>query len=52
MKNQPIFVRILTPERVNRLLSEITLRSVRITLEIKDVGYYGIDDIIYYIVDD
>jgi hypothetical protein len=52
MKNQPVFVWILTPERDDRLLSEISLRSVRIIIEIKDVGYYGSDDIIYYIVDD
>jgi hypothetical protein len=52
MKNQLVFVRILTTERFNRLLSEIALRSVRIIIEIKDVGYYCIDDIIYYIVDD
>ena len=51
MKNQPIFVRILIPERDDRLLSEIALRSVRIVLEIEDVGYYVFDDIIYYIDD-
>ena len=51
MKNQPVFVRILIPERDDRLLSEIALCSVRIVLEIEDVGYYVFDDIIYYIDD-
>ena len=51
MKNQPIFARILEPERVDCLDSEITLRSVSIVIERNDVGYYVFDDIIYYIDD-
>ena len=34
-----VFVWILIPERDDRLLSEITFRSVRIVLEFNDVGY-------------
>jgi hypothetical protein len=52
MKNQPVLVRILIPELGDHLLSEIALLSVRITIEIKDVGYEFCDDISYYIVDD
>ena len=51
MKNQPIFARILEPERVDCLDSEITLGSVSIVIERNDVGYYVFDDIIYYIDD-
>ena len=51
MKNQPVFVRILIPQRVDRLLSEITFRSMRIALEFNDVGYYVLDNNIHYIDD-
>ena len=52
MINQPVFLRILIPERDDHLLSEITLHSLRIVLEFKDVVYYVFDDNIYYIDDD
>ena len=48
MKNKTVFLRILIPERDDCLLSEIALHSVRIVLEVNDVGYYVLDDIIYY----
>ena len=51
MKNQPVFVRILIPERIDRLLSEISLCILRIVLEVNDVGYYVLDNIIYYFDD-
>ena len=51
MKNQPVFVRILIPERIDRLLSEIALCILRIVLEVNDVGYYVLDNIIYYFDD-
>ena len=52
MINQPVLVRILIPERDDHLLSKITLHSLRIVLEFKDVVYYVFDDNIYYIDDD
>ena len=52
MINQPVFLRILIPERDDHLLNEITLHSLRIVLEFKDVVYYVFDDNIYYIDDD
>ena len=51
MKNQPVLVRILIPERDDRLLSEIALCIVRIVLEVNDVGYYVLDNSIYYFDD-
>ena len=51
MKNQPVFVRILIPQRVDRVLSEKTFRSMRIVLKVNDVVYYVLDNIIYYIDD-
>ena len=52
MKNQPVFVRILIPERDDHLLSEIALRSMRIAREFsREVVYYVPDNNIYYIDD-
>ena len=52
MINQPVFLRILIPKRDDCLLSEITLCSVRIAREFKEVIYYVLDDNVYYIDDD
>jgi len=52
MENQPVFVRILEPERENRLLSEISLRSMRILLECKNFCYDVVDDLCGYPDDD
>ena len=47
MKNKHVFVRILTRERIDRLLSEIALESDLIALQMDEIGYYVLDDIIY-----
>jgi len=52
MENQPVFSRILMPERGDRLESEISLRSVRIILECNDVVYDVMDNLYDYIDDD
>jgi hypothetical protein len=38
MENQQVFVRILNPKRVEHLLSEFSLHSVRIVIEHQDVS--------------
>ena len=50
---QPVFVRILIPERDYRLLSKISLHGVRIVIiRVKNVGQYVSEDSICYINDD
>ena len=52
MVNQPIFAWILNPERGDHLLSEISLRSMRIVRECNKVHYDACDDVCGYLDDD
>ena len=52
MENQSVFVRIPIPKQGDHLLSEISLHSVRIGIEFKDMVYDVFDDPFGYIDDD